>query len=118
VTRIRWYLDEDAMARHLVRGLRSRGVDVLTPFEAGWVGEPDADQLRHASRLGRTLFTFNVADFCRLHAKLLGSGQYHAGIVVANRRKFRLGELVHGLARLTSERRAEQMVNQLHFLRG
>ena len=28
--RIRWYIDEDAMARALVTGLRARNVDVLT----------------------------------------------------------------------------------------
>jgi hypothetical protein len=34
---IRLYVDEDAMARGLVTGLRARSIDVLTVFEAGIV---------------------------------------------------------------------------------
>jgi hypothetical protein len=33
--KLRWYLDEDTMARALVTALRARGVDLLTPIEAG-----------------------------------------------------------------------------------
>jgi hypothetical protein len=42
---IRLYMDEDAEERALVRGLRARGIDVLTIWEAGMVGRTDREQL-------------------------------------------------------------------------
>ena len=121
MSRIRWYLDEDAMARALVRGLQARGIDVTTAFDAGMAGRDDEQQLEHATRLGRVIFTFNftfnVDDFCRLHAAYQDSGRKHSGIVVAHRRRFTLGELVHGLARLSSEVSAEEMVGRRLFLK-
>lgn len=117
MTRIRWYLDEDAMTRALVRGLEARGIDVLTTFDAGMIGSEDAEQLAFASEQGWVLFTFNVVHFCRLHAECLSAGRQHAGIVVAHRKKLTLGEQVHGLARLTSTVPAEAMVAQLVFLK-
>lgn len=105
------------MTRGLVRGLDARGIDVLTTFDAGMIGSEDATQLAFARDQGRVIFTFNVADFCRLHAEYQSSGQQHAGIVVAHRRKLTLGEQVHGLARVTSTVPAEAMVAQLVFLK-
>lgn len=105
------------MTRSLVRGLEARGIDVLTTFDAGMVGSDDAAQLDFANEQGRVIFTFNVADFCRLDAEYQSSGSQHAGIVVAHRRKLSLGEQVHGLARLTSTVPAEAIVAQLVFLK-
>ena len=117
MTRIRWYLDEDAMARGLVRGFEARAIDVVTAFDAGMQGQADEPQLECATRLGRVLFTFNVDDFCRLHANFQRAARRHAGIVVARRQRFTLGEQVHGLARLTSDLTAEQIVDRLLFLK-
>lgn len=116
MSRIRWYLDEDAMARGLVRGLQARGIDV-TAFDAGMAGREDREQLECATQLGRVVFTFNVDDFCRLHADYQDSGREHSGIVVGHRRRFTLGEQVHGLARLTSEVPAQEMVGRRLFLK-
>jgi uncharacterized protein (DUF433 family) len=41
MSRVRLYLDEDAMRRSLVFGLRARGVDVLTAAEASMVNRAD-----------------------------------------------------------------------------
>jgi hypothetical protein len=64
---IRLYIDEDAMSRALIRGLRSRGIDVTTTLEEGMVGQSDRAQLEYAAATGRVFFTFNIGDFCRLH---------------------------------------------------
>jgi hypothetical protein len=58
VSRICWYLDEDAMARGLVRVLQARGIDVVTAFDAGMAGRDDEEQLEYATRLHRVLLTF------------------------------------------------------------
>ena len=43
---IRLYLDEDAMARALVLGLRARGVDVTTVIDEGMKERGDREQLQ------------------------------------------------------------------------
>ena len=63
---IRLYIDEDAMARGLVNGLRARGVDVTTVYDEGLSGQSDTDQLIHATRTERAIYTFNVGHFCKL----------------------------------------------------
>ncbi|NBC16221.1 MAG: hypothetical protein GVY18_02770 [Bacteroidetes bacterium] len=97
---LRLYLDEDAMSRALVQGLRARGVDVLTVAEAGRAGQDDGDQLQFAAERGRVLYTFNVADFCRLHEAYMHRGMRHAGIVVVPRQRYGVGAQVRKLSEL------------------
>ena len=66
---IRLYVDEDAMARALVRGLRARGVDVRTVVNAGMSAQDDMAQLECATEHGRVLYAFNVGHFCQLYAQ-------------------------------------------------
>ena len=76
-------MDEDSMRRALVRALRARGVDVTTALDEGLIERDDAEHLDHATALGRVLYTFNVADFHRLHRDYLTQGKNHAGIILA-----------------------------------
>jgi hypothetical protein len=71
-------MDEDAMARALVRGLRARGVDVTTVLDAGMSEQDDVAQLEQATQHGRVLYTFNVGHFCHLHAQYMAQGENHA----------------------------------------
>ena len=64
------YLDEDTIARALIPGLRARGADVQTVVEAGLRGKEDCTHLEWAATHKRTLYTFNVSDFCKLHHAL------------------------------------------------
>lgn len=79
---LRLYLDEDSMDHALVRALRARGVDVITALDAAMVERGDDEHLRYAAEHGRTLCSFIVADFYRLHGEFLARGEGHAGIVV------------------------------------
>jgi len=97
---IRLYVDEDAMAGILVRGLRAREIDVTTVFEQEMTGKSDEEQLRYAAEQGRTLYTFNVGDFCRLHTEYLTIGSYHAGIIVVYRKRYTVGEQIRRLSDL------------------
>ncbi|MBI3924132.1 MAG: DUF5615 family PIN-like protein [Armatimonadetes bacterium] len=72
-----YYLDE-MMDPDIAKGLRRRGIDVLTTQEARKLGKPDPDQLALAHGEGRVLFTMD-ADFLRLHA----AGRDHSGIAFA-----------------------------------
>ena len=84
---VRLYCDEDSEQHALVLALRNRGVDVLTAFEAEMLGEPDDRQLAHAAAQGRAIYSFNVRDFCRLHAEWLADERSHAGIVLAQQQQ-------------------------------
>jgi uncharacterized protein with PIN domain len=113
---IRLYVDEDAMARALVRGLRARGVDVITVLDAGMSEYDDMAQLEHATQQERVLYTFNVGHFCRLHAQFMAQGKDHAGIIVVFRQRYSVGEQIRRLLQLISMKSAEEMRNNLQFL--
>lgn len=113
---IRLYIDEDAMARALVQGLRARGIDVTTVVEEGMTGEDDPVQLEYAASQERVFYTFNVGDFCRLHAEYLSQGKNHPGIIVVYRQRYSVGEQLKRLLNLIKTRSAEEMKNALHFL--
>ena len=71
---VKFYTDEHA-ARAVVRGLRHRGVDVLTVPEAGLLGASDEEHLERARAEGRVVFTQDEDSL-----RLLAVGAAHAGI--------------------------------------
>jgi hypothetical protein len=113
---VRLYLDEDAMDSDLVRALRLRDVDVTTALEAGLTNSPDAVHLRSAAEDGRVLFSFNVGDFMVLHKEFLRAGKTHAGIILGQQQRYRVGEQMRRLVRLVQMRSAESMRNTIEFL--
>lgn len=113
---IRLYVDEDAMAGILVKGLRARGIDVVTVLEAEMTGRADDEQLEYASEQKRALYTFNVGDFCRLHKEYLSQGMSHSGIIVVYRKRYAVGEQIRRLSELIHTMPAEGMESNLVFL--
>lgn len=116
MTPIRLYIDEDAMARALVNGLRARGINVMTVYEEGLSGHSDAEQLLHATETGRVIYTFNVGDFCELHKDHMETGVEHSGIIVVYRQRYLVGEQIKRLLHLITTESAESMKNDLWFL--
>jgi hypothetical protein len=114
--RIRLYLDEDAMRRSLVFGLKTRNVDVLTALDAEMINREDEDHLLKAVSLERTVYTYNTADFCLIHQEWMNGGRSHQGIIVAAQQRYPIGEELRRLMRLLSSVNAEQMQNRLEFL--
>lgn len=114
---IRLYIDEDAMAQALIRGLRARGADVLTAFEADMTGHDDAAQLAFAISQGRTLYSFNVSDFCRLHAEYMEQSNHHAGLIVMPRQRYGIGGQIRALLKIVHTKTAEDLKDRLIFLR-
>lgn len=109
MTTIRFYTDEH-VARAVVKGLRERGVDVLTVTEAGLPGAADDAHLARAQRDGRVVVTHDV-DFLRLHAAGVG----HAGIVYATR-ELPIGDVIRGLMLIVRVLDAEDMIGHVEFL--
>lgn len=113
---LRLYIDEDAMSRALVRGLRAQGINVSTPLHEDRIGQADDEQLEFATRMNRVFYTFNVGDFCRLHRDYLAERKTHAGIIVVYRQRYTVGEQIRRLSKLAEEKSAEEMRNTLVFL--
>lgn len=109
MSRVRFYVDEH-VSRAVVRGLRQRGIDVLTVAEADRLGAADEEHLAFAFQEGRTVFSQDD-DFLRLAA----AGVSHAGIVYATQGT-PIGEVIRGLVLIYQILEAEELVGQLEFL--
>lgn len=106
---VRYYTDEH-VARAVVRGLRERGVDIVTTPEAGLLGASDEKPLEYASSEGRVLFTQDE-DFLKLHA----AGVDHAGIVYTHQGAS-IGDIIRGLMLIHQVLPADDMKRQVEFL--
>lgn len=113
---IRLYIDEDAMHTGLIDGLRARNIDVLTVVEANFTGRDDDVQLAFAAGQQRSMYSFNVGDFCRLHTEYMQSGRSHGGIILVPRQRYGVGEQLRRLFDLVDATPAEQMNDALVFL--
>jgi hypothetical protein len=116
VSRLRLYVDEDAMDGDLVRGLRSRGIDVVTAAGASMIRRMDEEHLNWATVQGRALYSFNVGDFHEIHTRWTATGREHAGIILAQQKRFSTGEQIRRLLRLIGSLTAEAMRNREEFL--
>lgn len=113
---VRFYFDADSMERRLLAALRARGIDAITALDARMTGATDEEQLAFALQEGRALVSFNVADFCRIHAEAISRGDSHAGIVVVPQQRYSVGERVRRLLKLAATRTSEEMRDRLEFL--
>jgi hypothetical protein len=100
----------------LVRGLRSRGIDVLTAAAAGMIRCKDAEHLSLATAQGRALYSFNVGDFHEIHTEWTSIGRDHAGIILAQQKRYSTGEQIRRLLRLIGSLTHEAMKNREEFL--
>jgi predicted nuclease of predicted toxin-antitoxin system len=106
---VRFYADEH-IPKAVIRGLRHRGVDVLTVADAGLIGAADITHLRRARDDGRVIVTQDD-DFLRLAA----GREPHTGIVYAPQHTS-VSALIHGLMLICRVLDAEEMVDHIEFL--
>lgn len=116
MSELRLYVDEDASERAVVRGLRSRGFDLLTANEAGRLTLSDSEQLEYATQTERAIYTFNIRDFARSHRDVLAQEGEHAGIIAIPEQRYAIGEKIRRLSELLLTIEAEEMKNQIEFL--
>jgi hypothetical protein len=100
----------------LVRGLRSRGIDVMTAADAGMVRRKDEEHLSLATGQGRALYSFNVGDYHAIHTEWMATGHSHAGIILAQQKRYSLGEQIRRLLRLIGSLTDDEMRNREEFL--
>lgn len=110
------YLDDDSLARALVKALRDNEVDVVTTWEAGMAGRDDEEHLDTATAQGRVLYSFNQRDFLRLHYAWSASNKAHTGIILGTQQRYSIGEQMRRLLKLIALKTAEEMRNQIEFL--
>lgn len=106
------------MDRALVRGLRVQCVDVITALEAGGLGLSDEEQLLFAASQGRALYTSNVNDFARIHARWLRTGLHHEGLILLSDQRTDVGTQITALVRLAAELTAETAMDRIEFLKN
>lgn len=107
--RIKFYTDEH-VSKVVVKGLRGRGVDVLTIAEAGTLGASDDEHLERAKHDKRVIFTQD-ADFLHLHA----AGKKHAGIVYATQGTS-ISKIISGLLLIYQVLDVKDMENHVEYL--
>ena len=115
MAKIPLYLDEDSIKNSLVIALRNAGVDVITASDANKLGCTDEEQLIWATDESRVIYSFNVADFCRLHFLYMVEGRNHGGIILSKQR-YSVGDQLRGILGLINAVSAEEMRNQQVFL--
>jgi hypothetical protein len=106
---IKFYTDEH-VSPAVIKGLRTRGIEVLTAREAGLLETPDEQHLELAAAQGMVIFTQDV-DFLRLHA----SGASHNGIIYAHQQT-PIGQVVRGLMLIYQILTPEEMENHVEFI--
>ena len=92
------------------------GVDVITAQDVGMMGRSDEDHLLFAAGEGRVLYSFNRADFFRLHTQLVAEDQSHAGILLARQQHYSVGEQMRRLLKVMALRSAADMRDRVDFL--
>ncbi len=110
MTKIRFYTDEQ-VHKAIIRGLRQRGIDVLSVPEAGTDHADDDFQIKFASSNNRVLFTQDK-DFLTIAA----SGIEHGGVVYGSQ-KYSIGQTIFGLVDVHREFDAESMINAVKYLK-
>ena len=98
--KITLYFDEDAQDSDLIQALNLRGVGVIGAWAAGMCERNDEEHLLWAVAESRSLYSFNVRDYCRLHAEFLAQGKSHAGIILAKQQHYSVGEQMRRLLKL------------------
>jgi len=110
---IRLLTDEDVYGSVAAK-LREKGLDAVSTPELGRLGESDESQLEWATREGRVVRSFNVADFARIHHQWLRESRHHTGVVVSRQRP--IGDLLRRIEALASSLDGDEMRDRLEYL--
>ena len=97
------------------RGLRRRGVDVLTAQEDGMARLPDPEMLDRAGALGRILFSQDE-DLIAEAVRRQRAGERFATVVFARQLDVSVGRCIADLEALAKAAQAEDAQGQIIFL--
>lgn len=111
---LKLYLNENLSPR-LAAQLRRNGFDVVASQEVGMRSRSDPEQMAFACSQQRAILTYNIRDFVKLHREYVANEQEHWGIIISRRLSF--GLLIHHLIPLFNSISAEELKNQLRWLK-
>ena len=107
-------MDENVQGQ-IVRGLRRRGVEVLTAEEDGWNERLDADVLDRAGELGRVAFSRDD-DFLREAVRRQRSGETFVGVIYAHQLRVSIGRCIQDLELLSQAGSPEDFADTIYYL--
>jgi predicted nuclease of predicted toxin-antitoxin system len=99
----------------VTRGLRQRGVTVMTAQEDGTDTFIDPDLLDRVTQLGYVLFTQD-ADFLVEGARRQGAGEAFGGIVYAHQLRVSIRQCIDDLELLGKTLEPADMLNRIEYL--
>lgn len=108
------YADENVEGQ-IVRGLRARGLDVLTAEEDGRDETPDPEVLDRAGELGRIVFSRDQ-DFLREAARRQREGEAFVGVIYAHKQRVSIGQCLDDLQLLAEVGSPDDFRNTVYFL--
>jgi hypothetical protein len=112
-------VSDEMITPRLADFLRNRGYDVMSCHSLGRAnrGLSDQDQLDVATSERRAIYTFNAADYRKLHRRWMATGREHAGIIISEDLNSDLPEMIRRLQRHLDTVRVLEQHNQLCVLR-
>ena len=108
------YMDHHVRSA-VTKGLRRRGIDVLTAFEDAHADAPDEELLARATQLGRVVFTQDD-DFLALADQWQSAGRRFAGVVYAHQLRATVGQIVTDLQLILEASTPAELCNSVLFL--
>jgi hypothetical protein len=111
---IGFYMDENVEGQ-IVRGLRARGIDVLTAEEDGLAGATDPEVLDRAAALGRVAFSRD-RDFLRESTRRQRGGRSFGGVVYAHKLRVSIGQCITDLELLAQAGSSADFADKVWFL--
>jgi len=108
------YLDHNVRGA-VVKGLRRRGLDVLTAFEDGHAEFPDAVLLSRAAELGRIVFTQDE-DFLIIADQWLRDERHFPGLIYAHQLHATVGQIVEDIQLIAEAATPAEMQDAILFL--
>jgi uncharacterized protein with PIN domain len=111
---VRLYMDENVEGQ-ITRGLRERGIDVLTAEEDGRNETPDLEILDRANTLGRVVFSRDQ-DFLREASRRQRISERFAGVIYAHKQKVSIGVCITDLEYLAQAGSPEDFMDKVYFL--
>ncbi len=99
----------------ITRGVRRRGVDVLTVQDDGRTGADDSDVLTRATELGRVLFSRDE-DMLAEAARRQSRSEPFTGVIYAHQDHVTVGECVAELELATFAGNDEDFANRVRYL--
>jgi predicted nuclease of predicted toxin-antitoxin system len=111
---IRLYMDEHVPGP-ITRGLRRRGVDVLTAHQDGMGGRADPLLMDRATQLDRVLFSQDE-DMLREASSRQERGEAFAGVIYVHQEAASIRQCVEDLELIAACGRPEEFANLVRYL--